>query len=161
MPNWSAVCRAPQRPSGNLQKPTPRHGLIISMLPAEILLMIHKLLPPVFAACLVLCRRSLLEILGNQSLVYLRSDDHAKERRRLVSRLAIDLPDWLLCYRCSVLHPLRSVQLPTERDNHLETAECARADGLVYIISGFCECTRLPPSPVITTYLYTAWLTRK
>lgn len=107
------------------------------MLPAEILLMIHELLPPASAACFVLCSRGLLEILGNQSLVYLRLDSHATERRRLLSRLAKDLPDWLLCYRCSVLHPVRSLQLPTERDNHRETAECARADGLIYIRYGF------------------------
>lgn len=119
------------------QAPTPRHRPSISMLPAEILLMIQELLPPASAASFVLCSRAMLNLLGNRSLLCLRLDDQATERRRLLSRLAKDLPDWLLCYRCCVLHPVKSIQLPTEARSYRELAECIRADDVVSIGCGF------------------------
>lgn len=127
-------------PKGNPQShqtPTPRHRPSIFILPAEILLMIQELLAPASAASFVMCSRAMMNLLGNRSLLCLRLDHQATERRRLISRLAKDLPDWLLCYRCCVLHPVKSIQLPTEVRSYRELAECIRADDGVYILPGF------------------------
>ena len=102
------------------------------MLPAEILVMIQELLPPASAACFVLCSQAVLNLLGNQSLLSLRSDHQAGERRCLLVRLRRDLPHWQPCHRCRTFHAIQAKSaIPTEMKFVDELAECLRGDDYV------------------------------
>lgn len=123
-------CQAKPVPSGQ-----PRQSL--SSMPTEILLQITDFLPPSSAACLVLCSRHILTALGNQSLSSLRADDQIIERRRFLIALQNDLPDWLLCYPCSLFHPMKAHERPDQIWRHHKEALFVQENGAVYLTTDY------------------------
>ena len=113
----------------------PRQSL--SSMPTEILLHIRDFLPLSSAACLVLCSRHMLTALGNQSLASLRADDQITERRRLLIALQNDLPDWLLCYPCSLFHPVKAYERPDYIWRYNKEPPCVQENGAVYLTADY------------------------
>ncbi len=113
----------------------PRRGL--SALPLEILLHIRDFLPLSSSACLVLCSRQMMTALGSQCLSSLRAGNQTMERRRFLIVLQKDLADWLLCYRCSLFHPVKSLPGLKDRWRFHEEPPCVRENGWIYLIFGF------------------------
>lgn len=72
--------------------------------PVEILQYIARFLTPDSAACFVLCSKSLLWAIGNQSWLALRTKDQRTVKLRFLDLLQRDLREWLPCYHCAKLH---------------------------------------------------------
>jgi hypothetical protein len=109
----------------------------LSLMLTEILLHIRDFLPLSSAACLVLCSRHMLTALGNQSLSSLRADDQLTERRRLLIELQKDLPDWLLCYPCSLFHPVKAHEGPNHIWRYDKEPLCVQENGAVYLTADY------------------------
>lgn len=109
----------------------------LSSLPVEILLHIVDFLPPSSAACLVLCSRDLFTIFGCRFLHSLRAPNAVREKRRFLVALQKDLPDWLLCYPCSVFHPVKADEGPKNPWLDFEGPSCVQANGVVYLALRF------------------------
>ena len=101
-------------------------------LPVEIIQYISvAFLPADAAASLALCSRSMLKILGSQTL---RSLNHsAIERRRFLKNLEKDLPDWLFCYHCLTFHPVDQNGDPYQLWRFFNERKCVRVNGVVSI----------------------------
>jgi hypothetical protein len=123
-------CQADPVPNG---QPTQS----LSSMPTEILLHIRDFLPLSSAACLALCSRHMLTALGNQSLSSLRADDQITERRRLLIALQNDLPDWLLCYPCSLFHPVKAHEGPNHIWRYNKEPPCVQENGAVCLTADY------------------------
>jgi hypothetical protein len=102
----------------------PRRGL--SDLPVEILLHIRDSLPLSSSACLILCSRQMMTAIGSQCLRELRAGNQTMERRRFLIMLQKDLADWLLCYYCSLFHPVKSLPGLKDRWCYYKKPLCMR-----------------------------------
>ena len=106
----------------------------ISTLPVEIIQYISvAYLPADDAASLALCSRSMLEILGTQTLRSLQLDRYYSEKIRFLENLERDLPDWLLCPHCTKFHPVDPNAHPRKLWNFSKEKRCARVNGVVTI----------------------------
>ena len=59
------------------------------------------------------------------------------EKRRFLVALQKDLPDWLLCYPCSVFHPVKLDEGPKDPWLGTEEPSCVQANGVVYLAIRF------------------------
>jgi hypothetical protein len=109
----------------------------LSSLPAEILLHIKDFLPLSSAACLILCNRQMLMALGSQSWYSLLADDQIIERRRFLVALQKDLPDWLLCYPCSLFHPVEPHKVPKNMWIFDKDLPCMQDNGVIFLTASF------------------------
>ena len=101
-------------------------------LPVEIIQYISAaFLPADAAASLALCGRSMLKILGSQTLRSLNRS--AIERTRFLKNLEKDLPGWLLCHHCSTFHPVDQNGDPYQRWRFFNERKCVRVNGVVSI----------------------------
>ena len=106
----------------------------LHLLPVEILqYMSATFLPCDAAASLALCSRSMLRILGSQVFRSLRLECHTIEKTRFLKNLEKDLPDWLFCHHCSMLHPVNHNEDPSKRWYYSDETECTRRNGIVSI----------------------------
>ena len=108
-----------------------------SSLPVEILLRIRDFLPLSSAACLLVCSRYMVMALGNQCLNSLRAEDQIIERRRFLILLQKDLPDWQLCNRCSLFHPVRASEGPQAGWRYGSEPPCVEENGYIYLTLDF------------------------
>lgn len=119
------LCQPNSIPNGQ-----PKQSL--SSMPTKILQHIRDLLPLSSAACFVLCNRQMLTALGDQPLASLRTKNQITERRRFLLTMQKDLPGWLLCYHCSLFHPVKADDLVTRRVWHFsEEPPCVYEAGAV------------------------------
>jgi hypothetical protein len=113
----------------------PRQSL--SSLPVEILLHIKDFLPLSSAACLILCSRHMMTALGSRSLYSMRADDQIIERRRFLILLQKDLPDWLLCYPCSLFHPVKVHEGPKDIWRYHKEPPCVQENDAIYVTADY------------------------
>ena len=106
----------------------------IYALPVEVIQYISvAFLPADAAASLALCSRSMLKILGSQTLRSLALDRHDTERTRFLENLERDLPDWLLCPHCLKFHPVDPNAHPRQLWLDFKEKKCVRVNGVVTI----------------------------
>lgn len=115
------------------RKPRPE----LSSLPVEILLHIQDFLPISSAACLNLCSRHLKTVLGSRALDSLRAEDQIPERRGFLMLLQKDLPDWLFCHPCTLLHPVKVLEGPWDRWHYEGEPPCVQLKGCIYLAIDF------------------------
>lgn len=97
-------------------------------------------LPMSAAGCLALCNHNFFTIIGNptpRSVRLLRTQDHLVEKRRFLASLQKDLPDWLLCYPCAVLHPVKTDESPHDMWRYYKEPLCVQENGVVYLTLEF------------------------
>lgn len=113
---------------------TPPHkpGLLLLMLPVEILQHIHDLLPLSAAVSLSLSSRKMLSLLGSKSLHSLRAEDQITEKKRFLLALEKDLPGWQLCHPCSLFHPLDPNSQPGSMWCYSREPQCVQASGMIH-----------------------------
>lgn len=105
----------------------------LCMLPEKMLQIITDFLPLNSAACLILCSRKLLLILGNRAWYSLRLDNNVIHREHFLELLEKDIPRWQLCHNCSVFHPYHKDTRPTYLENDQSQMPCFRAHGFIWI----------------------------
>lgn len=108
-------------------------GLILTMLPVEILLQIKDFLPLRSAVSLTICCRELFLQFGDQSLRCSRSADQLLERKLFLFLLESDLADWRLCHHCIVYHPVAKDCRPGSLKYYLEEPDCVVMSGNVHM----------------------------
>ena len=122
------------RPFALLFKRTHNQKAPIFALPVEIIQHISAAFLPVDdAASLALSSRSMLMILGTQTLRSLLSDRNATERTRFLENLERNLPDWLLCPHCSKFHRVDPNAHPLQLWRYWNEKKCVRVNGVVTI----------------------------
>jgi hypothetical protein len=84
-----------------------QHGLDLSLLgrlPPELIIYTTRFLPPDAAASFALCCYSIYAILGTQYCESLQTGDQQQQRLAFLTLLERDLPQYILCYPCRILH---------------------------------------------------------
>ena len=114
-----------------MKTPNCANGLSLLTLPVEILQSIRDLLPLSSVVCFTISSRHLLRILGSKTLHSLREKGHAWERKCFSVALEIDLPDWQLCYPCSLFHPVDPSNGPKSLWRDEGEPECVQETGII------------------------------
>jgi hypothetical protein len=91
------------RPS-SVHRPIPLESSTLGKLPPEIIVHVTRFLPNASAASFALCCGSIRGILGTRYWGALQAEDQQLEREAFLSLLERDLPDYILCYHCTILH---------------------------------------------------------
>ena len=84
-----------------------QHGLNLSFLgrlPPDLIIYITRFLPPDAAASFALCCYSIYTILGTRYWEALRTQDQQQQRLAFLTLLERDLPQYIVCYPCRILH---------------------------------------------------------
>ena len=106
----------------------------LEALPVEILQYIStSFLPCDAAASLSVCSRSMLNTVGARALPVLRLEVHKSERAQFLKTLERDLPKWIFCHHCSVLHPISEDENPYQGLCPQFEPQCVRRDGFVSV----------------------------
>ena len=111
----------------------------IFILPAEILEIIADMLPISLSAAFSVCSRRLWRLLGAGILHYLKSVDGNVDKKDFLRLLERDLPNYLYCHHCIILHPVSRKDKPMCWRNDGE-AVCVRKSGAIRLNGDFYIC---------------------
>lgn len=106
----------------------------LDRLPVEILQRIADFLPLNSAACLILSKKLFTLAIGHRSWVKLQSRQYRRERLRLLILMQRDLKEWVVCYHCELLHPVKRKPLSYTQWRDLAERPCSETDGIVEIL---------------------------
>ena len=127
---WSVV---------RLSKSKESQSAILSRFPTEILEIIAGILPLSSGAALSVCNREMWRLLGASVLRDLKSADGLADKRDFLRLLERNLPNYLYCHHCIVLHPVPRNDRPTSwREN--DEAVCVRKSGAIELKGDFYIC---------------------
>jgi hypothetical protein len=109
----------------------------LDKLPVEVIQRIAEFLPPDSAACLILSKKILALAIGHRSWVALRSKQFRYERLKFLILMQRDLLEWVLCYHCEKLHPVKRKPISYTTWLYLDEIRCSEADGIVELLPNY------------------------
>lgn len=89
---------------GSARRPIALESSVLSRLHPEIIIHIARFLSTASAASFALCCYSIFDILGTRYWEALQTEIQQRERETFLSLLERDLPGYILCYHCTILH---------------------------------------------------------
>jgi len=88
----------------SVHRPIPLESSMLGKLSPDIIIYLARFLPNASAASFALCCGSISEILGTRYWEALQAEDQQLELEAFLSLLERELPDYILCYYCTILH---------------------------------------------------------
>ena len=105
----------------------------LDKLPVEIFQCIMDFLPLDSAACLILSRKKLASAIGEHTWLALQAN--RKERLNFLLTMQKDSKEWVICFSCEKLHPLKKRLSLEASACFLDEPSCTMADGVVELTS--------------------------
>ena len=121
-------------PHARIRKSISVESSTLGRLPPEILIHVAGFLPIASAASFALCCCSIRDILATRYWVALRTEGQQQARESFLSLLERDLPNYIICYHCSILHSGNKARYenriePSTRPRHRHgVAPCYKED---------------------------------
>ena len=120
-------------------KPKKSQSARIFMLPPELLDIVSGILPFRSRAAFSVCSQGLWRLLGANILRHLKNANGIADKREFLRLLERDLPYYMYCHHCTILHPLLRNDKPMWWRNDNE-AVCVRKSGAMRVKWDFYIC---------------------
>lgn len=112
-------------------------AVTLDKLPLEIFQCIADFLPLDSVACLILTRKKVASAIGHRTWLALRAEESRKKRLRFLYTMQRDLKEWVVCFQCEKLHPLKRKPLLCTERLSLGEDTCSEADGIVELLPNY------------------------